>query len=119
MIPPPGVSHKFVEVCKLQKVLYGLKQAHRAWFQKFSTRFISLGSVACNHDSALFVRKTNTGRILLTLYVDDMIIIGDDLDGIASFKTALSHHFSMKYLGVLCYSLGIEVASPTSPYPSS
>jgi len=32
MIPPPGVSHKSSEVCKLKKTIYGLKQAPHAWF---------------------------------------------------------------------------------------
>jgi len=59
IIPPPGVSHKSSEVCKLQKTLYGLNQVPRAWFQKFSTIIVSLGFVTSNHDSTLFVRETN------------------------------------------------------------
>jgi len=109
MIPPPSVSHKFDEVCKLQKALYGLKQAPRAWFQMFSTIIFSLGFFTSHHDSALFVKKTNAKRIFLSLYVNNMIITGDD--GIASLKTTLSHHFAIKDLSVLCYFLGIGIAS--------
>ncbi|CAJ2675738.1 unnamed protein product [Trifolium pratense] len=71
MVPPPGVSHNQGEVCKLKKALYGLKQAPRAWFQKFSTVITSLGFRSSDYDSALFVRTTSHGRILLSLYVDD------------------------------------------------
>jgi len=78
MNQPPGVSHKSCEVCRLQKALYGLKQAPHAWFQKFSTVIVSLSFVASHHDSALFFRKTNARQILLSLYVDDMIIIISD-----------------------------------------
>jgi len=64
VISPSNDSHKSGEVCKLQKVIYGLKQSSRAWFQKFPTVIVSLHFVASQHDSALFVRKTNVGRIL-------------------------------------------------------
>ena len=53
---------------------------------------------------------------MLSLYVDDMIITGDDFDGIASLKIALSHRFAMKDLGVLYYFMGVEVASSSKDY---
>ncbi|KAI3744092.1 hypothetical protein L1987_57167 [Smallanthus sonchifolius] len=116
MTPPPGIAHQPGEVCRLRKALYGLKQAPRAWFEKFSTVITSLGFLPSNHDSALFVRCTNAGRILLSLYVDDMIITGDDYDGIESLKRDLAHHFAMKDLGLLRYFLGIEVAQSKKGY---
>ena len=116
MVPPPGVSHSPGQVCRLKKALYGLKQAPRAWFEKFSTVVTSLGFVSSYHDSALFVRSYSAGRILLLLYVDDMIITGDDIDGIADLKSTLSRRFDMKDLGPLRYFLGIEVASSEKGY---
>jgi hypothetical protein len=93
--PPPGVSHKPGEVCKLGKALYGLKQAPHAWYEKFATVVTSLGFVSSHHDSALFVKQSSDGRILLSLYVDDMIITRDDCVGIESLKLKLAHHFAM------------------------
>ena len=116
MSPPPGVQHQPGEVCRLRKALYGLKQAPRAWFEKFSTVIASLGFVQSYHDSALFIRCTKAGRILLSLYVDDMIITGDDHDGIESLKHDLARRFSMKDLGLLRYFLGIEVAQSKKGY---
>ncbi|CAL2231092.1 unnamed protein product [Prunus armeniaca] len=110
MVPPPGVLHNPGEVCRLRKALYGLKQAPHAWFDKFSTVISSLGFQSSAHDPALFVRSTSVGRILMLLYVDDMILTGDDLDGITQLKLALHDRFEMKDLGPLRYFLGIEVA---------
>jgi len=116
MTPPPGVSHKFGEVYKLQKAFYGLKQKPRAWFQKFSKVIVSLDFVTSHHDSTLFVKKTNAWRILLSLYVDDMIITSDGFDGIESLKIALSHCFTIKDFGVLHYFFGIKVVSSSKDY---
>ncbi|XP_057451895.1 uncharacterized mitochondrial protein AtMg00810-like [Lotus japonicus] len=109
MVPPPGVSHNPGEVCKLKKAIYGLKQAPRAWFEKFSIVIESLGFTSSPHDSALFVKCSPHSRILLSLYVDDMIITGDDVVGITNLKLQLAKQFEMKDLGTLRYFLGIEV----------
>lgn len=116
MIPPQGVPYNPGEVCRLQKALYGIKQVPRAWFEKFSTLIASLGFQSSTHDSALFVRSTFVGLILLLLYVDDMILTGDDLDGIAQLKVKLHKQFEMKDLGPLRYLLGIEVAFSPKGY---
>jgi hypothetical protein len=76
---PPDVSHDSGYVCKLKKALYGLKQAPCAWFEKFYVVIFSLGFVSSSHDSALFVKCTDTSCIILSLYIDDMIITGDEL----------------------------------------
>ena len=80
MAPPSSVSHDFRYVCKLKKVLYGLKKTPRTWFDKFSIEISSLGFVSSSHNFTLFVKCTNVYRVILSLYVDDMIIIGDDTD---------------------------------------
>ena len=116
MKPPPGVSHDFRYVCKLRKTLYGLKQAALAWFEKFSAVISSLGFAASSYDSALLVKYTNTGRIILFLYVDDMIITSDDVDGISVLKEELVKQFEMKDLGPLRYFFGIEVTYSSRGY---
>jgi hypothetical protein len=85
--------------CKHKKTLYGLKQATRAWFEKFSVVISSLEFVSNSYDSAIFIKYTNASRIILSLYVDDMIIIGDDIDAILFLKTELARQFEMKDLG--------------------
>ena len=82
MQPPPGLFVESNKVCHIRRALYGLKQAPRAWFAKFYSTISCLGYVASHYDSALFLHRTDKCTILLLLYVDDMIIIGDDLNGI-------------------------------------
>ena len=116
MKPPPGIPHSTTQVCKLRRALYGLKQAPRAWFEKFSSTIRQLGFKSSNYDYGLFIRQRETSITLLILYVDDMIITGDDITGISELKKSLSQHFEMKDLGRLSYFLGLEVLSDSDGY---
>ena len=109
MQPPPGLSVESNKVCHFRRALYGLKQAPRAWFAKFSSTISHLGYTVSHYDSALFLHRTDKGTILLFLYVDDMIITGDDLNGIQKLKDFLSQQFEMKDLGHLSYFLGLKI----------
>ena len=79
----------------------------------FSFTISYLGYTASPYDSALFFRRTDKGTILLLLYVNDMIIIGDDLSGIQELKDFLSQQFEMKDLGHLSYFLSLEITHST------
>jgi hypothetical protein len=100
-------------VCRLRRALYGLKQAPRVWFAKFSSTVSRLGFSISSYDSTLFLRRTGKRTILLLLYVDDLIITGDDLSGIQELKDFLSQIFEMKDLGHLSYFLGLEITHST------
>ena len=110
MQPSPGLSVDSNKVCHLRRALYGLKQAPRAWFAKFSSTISRLGYIASHYNSTLFLRRTNKGTILLLLYVDDMIITGDNLSSNQELKDFLSQQFEMKDFGHLSYFLGLEIA---------
>ena len=90
MQPSLGLSVDSNKVCHLRRALFGLKQAPRAWFAKFNSTIFRLGYTASPYDSTLFLRRTDKGTILLLLYVDDMIITGDDLSGIQELKDFLN-----------------------------
>ncbi|KAG9446567.1 hypothetical protein H6P81_012695 [Aristolochia fimbriata] len=116
MKPPPGYSHLPGQVCKLRRALYGLKQAPRAWFSMFCSKIVEFGYTQSSHDSALFTRCSSRGIVLLLLYVDDMVITGDDRSGISDHKAYLSSCFEMKDLGPLRYFLGLEVLPLSGGY---
>ncbi|XP_057996557.1 uncharacterized mitochondrial protein AtMg00810-like [Hevea brasiliensis] len=116
MQPPPSYDHPPGKVCHLQKALYGLKQAFRAWFAKLSSTISKLGFSSSSFDSAIFIRKTYKGYTLLLLYVDDMIITGDDLQGVKEVQNFLYTQFEMKDLGRLSYFLGLEVSYDSKGY---
>lgn len=82
MTPPIGIVDQLYKVCRVQRPIYGLKQTHHSWFEKFSIVLTSLGFVPNNHYVTLFVRWASARHILLSLYVDDMITTGDYYDGI-------------------------------------
>ncbi|XP_068340318.1 uncharacterized mitochondrial protein AtMg00810-like [Pyrus communis] len=110
---PPGhsQSHKQDVVCKLHKSIYGLKQSPRAWYAKLSSVLISVGFGRSNADSSLFVRSGTADTLVVLVYVDDLIITGDNPEEIKELKHSLQQRFAIKDLGVLRYFLGIEMAT--------
>ena len=89
MQPPSGLSVESNKVCYLRRALYSLKQVPRVWFVKFNFIISRLGYMTNYYDSALFFRRTDKDTILLLLYIDDMIITGDDLSGILQMNFIL------------------------------
>ena len=116
---PPGYSHPSGfphRVFQLRRALYGLKQAPRAWFAKFSSTNSQHSFSGNSFDTALFLRRSSHGITILLLYVDDMIITGDDMQGVQDLKHFLGRQFEMKDLGPLNYFLGLEVSSSADGY---
>ncbi|KAL6321217.1 hypothetical protein AAG906_016251 [Vitis piasezkii] len=97
-------------VCKLQRTLYGLKQSPRAWFGRFSTAMKKYGFQQSNSDHTLFLKHRQGKLTALIVYVDNMIITGDDSEEIARLQEQLASKFEMKNLRGLKYFLGIEVS---------
>ena len=104
-----GSEREIRRVCRLQKSLYGLKQSPRAWFAKFSEAIKKFGMQKSKSDHSVFYRNSQAGIILLVVYVDDIIITGNDMVGIYSLKSFLHGQFHTKDLEMLKYFLGIEV----------
>jgi histone deacetylase 1/2 len=83
-------------VCRLKKALYGLKQAPRAWLDKIGQYLVTSGFQTSKANFSLYVKKTNYGIVIIVIYVDDLIIIGDSDADIFDLKKLLKQKFEMK-----------------------
>ncbi|CAL2260165.1 unnamed protein product [Prunus armeniaca] len=110
-LPPsiPITSKKDV-VCKLRKSLYGLKKPLRVWFRRFAASMKKFGYVQSNSNHTLFLKRHKSKLTALIIYVDDIIVTGDDKAEMKNLQKYLAFEFDMNLLGDLKYFLGIEVA---------
>jgi len=96
-------------VCRLNKSLYGLKKAPRAWYSCFATHLLSLGFVEAKSDTSLFVYRRGSDIVYLLLYVDDIVLTASSAALLRRIIQALQQEFSMKDLGELHHFLCMEV----------
>ena len=113
MQQPEGfvVDGKENMVCRLQKSIYGLKQASRQWYLKFHDVVTSLGFEENTVDSCIYLKVSGRKFIFLILYVDDILLASNDLGLLMDVKIMLSQNFDMKDLGEANFVLGIEITS--------
>ena len=111
MMQPPGFedSSCSTHVCRLQKALYSLKQAPRAWFHKLSSFLLQLGFQCSRADASLFYFHSTSDIIIISIYVDDILITGSNPPQVHHIISQLSSHFALRDLGDISYFLGIEV----------
>ena len=100
MEQPPGFvaqGESSSLVCRLRRSLYGLKQSTRAWFGKFNTVIQEFGMTRSGVDHFVFYQHSAPNRcIYLVVYVDGLVITGNDQDGIIDLKQHLFKHFQTK-----------------------
>ncbi|MCI43341.1 copia-type polyprotein, partial [Trifolium medium] len=91
----PGFEDKFgSNVCKLNKSLYGFKQSPRAWFEKFTQSMKKQGYIQGQTDHTLFTKFSQDGKIdVLVVYVDDIVLTGDDTVEMRRVKEKLAVDF--------------------------
>ncbi|KAI3701690.1 hypothetical protein L6452_26950 [Arctium lappa] len=111
MSQPPGFTDSSFphHVCKLNKAIYGLRQASRAWYNELKSFLFSTGFKPTISDPSLFVHTSTSSPIYILFYVDDIIITGPNPSKVSSFITSLATRFSLKDLGNLSYFHGVEV----------
>jgi hypothetical protein len=88
-----------------------LKQSPRAWYAKLGTVLTKLGFTRSNADHSLFVCIKPDERLVVLIYVDDLIVTGNNHAAITNLKSILHQRFAIKDLGVLKNFLGIEMAT--------
>ena len=111
MLPPEGYTKAAPDqVCKLVRSLYGLKQASRQWNLELSRFLVSKGFKQSKSDYSLFSRESHGRYTHILVYVDDLLVSGDDEAGILMIKQALHTAFTIKDLGLVRFFLGIEIS---------
>ena len=113
MEPPPGFERDLGsgKVCRLVKSLYRLKQSPRAWFERFGKVMKKFGYNQSHGDHTLFFKHSSEGKkAILIVYVDDIMMTGDDSEELERLKKLLANEFEIKDLGELKYFLRMEFA---------
>ncbi|KAJ9544159.1 hypothetical protein OSB04_023866 [Centaurea solstitialis] len=97
------------KVCKLLKSIYGLKQASRSWNLHFDERIKEFGFTKSEFELCVYTKFSGSIVAFLVMYVDDILLIGNDVPTLQSVKSWLSKCFQMKDLGEAAYILGIKI----------
>ena len=98
-------------MCKLKKSLYKLKQSPRAWFKRFGKVINHYGYTQSHVDHRMFYKHSDEGKVaILIVYIDDIVLTGDDCSELERLKRRLAKEFEIKGPGVLKYFLGMEFA---------
>ncbi|XP_019086271.1 PREDICTED: uncharacterized protein LOC109126850 [Camelina sativa] len=95
-------------VCRIQKSVYGLKQVPRAWYVELRTYLLQFGFHNSVSDTSLFILKKGKSIVYMLVYVDDILVTGNDNELLRQTLDALSSRFSIKNHEELQYFFGIE-----------
>jgi histone deacetylase 1/2 len=111
MSQPPGFEnpHSPHHICRLDKALYGQKQAPRAWYSRLSFKLRDLGFTPSKADTLLFLFNKPGISIFVLVYVDDIIVTSSSDYAVTALVQDLNKNFAIKDLGDLHFFLGIEV----------
>lgn len=112
MRQPPGfkdTTHPSY-VCKLNKAIYGLKQSPRQWFSTLSAYLQHLGFIQSQADHSLHIFRLHNTVIYFLVYVDDILMTGNNPSKISQVIQQLQSRFNMKVLGQLSTFLGIQTS---------
>ena len=110
MIQPEGfTSTDEFKVRKLLRSIYGLKQVFRSWNIYFDKLIKTYGFVKNREESCIYKWINSLVVIFFVLYVDDILLIGNDIPALQGIKVWFSLQFSMKDLGEASYILGMKI----------
>jgi len=104
---PEGFEEKQSKICKLKKALYGLKQAPKNWNKKFTNSLKKQELEQLSTESCLF--KNEDGTMLLAIYIDDGLVVGNDKKKIKQLVDKLKKEFEMTEQENPQTHLGMEV----------
>ena len=111
-LPPGFEKGNKRKTCKLKKSLYGLKQSPRAWFERFTKSIKIYGFTQGQADHTMVFKHSAGGKIIvLIVYVDGIILMGDNIEEQEQVNKVLAKEFEIKELDQLRHFLKMEVGS--------
>ena len=102
------------KVCKLKRSIYGLKQSSRQWYLRFHQVVLLNGFTMIEEDHCVYVKRSKGSFIILSLYVGDILLAGNDMEMIVAMKEWLSSNFEIKDMGEADYILGVKILRDSS-----
>ncbi|GJT25067.1 retrotransposon protein, putative, ty1-copia subclass [Tanacetum coccineum] len=96
-------------VCKLKHSIYGLKQASRQWNKRFDDEIKKFGFTQNPDEPCVYLKASGSYVAILILYVDDILLMGNNIPMLQDVKSYLGRSFAMKDLGDAAYILGIKI----------
>nr|GEV17857.1 retrotransposon protein, putative, Ty1-copia subclass [Tanacetum cinerariifolium] len=96
-------------VCKLKRSIYGLKQASRQWNKRSDDEIKKFGFTQNRDEPCVYLKASGSNITFLILYVDDILIMGNNIPMLQGVKSYLGRCFAMKDLGEAAYILGIKI----------
>ena len=102
------------KVYRLLKSIYGLKQSPRQWYIRFHNTIILNGFIMINEDHCVYIKRSKDKLIIMSLYVDDILIAGNSKEYVNELKGWLSSNFEMKNMGEASYILGVKISRDRS-----
>ncbi|KAL0386674.1 UNVERIFIED_CONTAM: Retrovirus-related Pol polyprotein from transposon TNT 1-94 [Sesamum latifolium] len=97
------------KVCRLKRSIYGLKQSSRQWYYRFHRAITSIGFTMVEEDHCVYVKRSEKNFMILSLYVDDILLAGNNMEMIVATQKWLSSTFEMKDMGEAEYIVGVKI----------
>ena len=104
-VNPKGAN----KICKLQRSIYGLVQASRSWNIRFDKLIKGYSFIQTCGEACIYKKVSGSSIAFLILYVDDILLIGNDMEILDSMKGYLNKSFSKQDLGEAAYTLSIKI----------
>ena len=89
----PQGFHEGDHVMKLKKSLYGLKQSGRMWNNLLHSFLIKIGFIRSEVENCVYVRVQSGAKVIILVFVDDLIVAGSNLGAVSDVKSLLSNRF--------------------------
>jgi hypothetical protein len=102
------------KVCCLKRSIYGLKQSSRQWYLRFHDSITSFGFEMIEDDHCVYLKRSKRSILILSLYVDDILLAGNDMDSIVTTKKWLSSTLEMKDMGEANFVLEVKITRDSS-----